>query len=900
MKRFGYIGVLFVTAVLISGCGFNFEKPERFGIKTSDEAEYNLAIADKSVDLGEYFSISSLLNNGSSNGESNQEEENNEETSYKIYEYNPGTNNDKIKWLLLKMKMQDIPLDFGNSLEQTDISTSLDQMEVLKTIEIPDINQETTKDVELNVNEKVNALVAITGETRERAEVDFLSSNSTDGFSSIEYKSGTMSITRNAFYTDQTITGDVILKKNNNELSRATFVNGTARLPLENVIIEHDIIFEFTESNGVPFVASVDSDSVVKQASGLTITSGVPITASQSMPIGNQSNLESYTIGEGTLLVDFKLPDAWLNNGVTYEYTMQLSGALEGTLTETQKTLSLDGRSFDNQNLSSSVTGKIYLTNATLLFIDEENKIINPTVTVKANVTSIAEALVKLDTNYETTITKTVDLPETVVNYVKAVKWAEYGFEITYTNTLPEQNPVRVSITSDFFKLTDTTPVVLDSDTNLTNPEEKRLPDFIHESTEALAYITEFGEGEGKFTAVDVNATIDFPGYDRDTHTLAIRNIAPGATYNLGITVTPVLNWDKMWLDTHDRRESGKISTGMNLSSIFSSMEETIGSDVTSKIAFTEIPLFLFAETPSQSGIFDKAHFNGKIKAYLGNDDATPVENVEGNGVYLLGNYDAENDTEIKGNLEFRQGLSLQFDDNGVVTTDVIRELGNPTDYPNLADLLNLRVDGSLCVEYDVGLSSDDDSESVEITKSALDAMKNVGPTTISLSAVGIIRLEFDVKEEINMDIFKLIRKDGEEENTDLLGRTSESDFDKFKDYIKVIKSVDIIYKPSQLPFKFYSPKGDEMSIIVDFDGNGDGAAPKNLKIAGDTLTVLPDELLTYPLTPSVNFVIPKGVLKIPRETVFDTKLYLKIATSGEVIWLDKIKQNTNNEGGND
>ena len=81
-------------------------------------------------------------------------------------------------------------------------------------------------------------------------------------------------------------------------------------------------------------------------------------------------------------------------------------------------------------------------------------------------------------------------------------------------------------------------------------------------------------------------------------------------------------------------------------------------------------------------------------------------------------------------------------------------------------------------------------------------------------------------------------------------------------------------------------------------DGIRGDSTPQELSISGDTITVLPSEVLKYPLSPVIELLIPKGKLLIPQESVFDTKLYIKIATSGEIIWLDSFK--SKNEGGNE
>ncbi len=917
MNRFLNIGVLFIIAVLFSGCGFNnIQTPERFGIKTSDEAEYNLAIGEKTFDLGQYISFSSFLNNNNSEGEQGSEEES---SSYKLYDYNPDQSSDTTKSLLLKMSMQDIPLDLGDSLDKADITTTIDGMNVAKTIEIPDISKDPiTKAIDLDVNKKINALVSMYGATKQYADVKFISSDAStsDGFNSIKYKSGNMII--RPIDEDDTISGDIILRKGETELSRATFqnVNGVsqASLPLAGVEIEKTgLTFEFTQSVGISFYARVAEDSVVKEAIGLTIANGVPISAAKKeMSIGNQSNLTSYTIGEGTLSVVFALPEVWTDNGVSYDYKMILSGALEGELTETDTELPLDNLSFSNDNLAYEIkSGNVYLNNATVAFIDDDGETINPSITVSVEVKSIKEAVVKLDSatkTVKTEINEEVALPSEVSKNVKKIKWNEYGFNIEYKNTLPEGNPVDIEITSDFFKfnkktieLENTKKTGESSEENTEEVSEKKTEKVINKSDDETEYTTEFDPEQT--SKVDINAKINFPGYNEEENSITIKNVAPGATYDLDITVTPVLDWEKMWINTAGRRESGKLSTGMNLSSIFSSMEETVGSDVANNLSFTELPLYLCAETPASGGLFEKTKFNGVIKAYIGDDDGNAAEGMEGKEQYLLGHYDAENQTDKKDNLAFRKNISLAYDESGAVTTDIKRAMAN-YGYADLAALLNSKAEGSLCVSYDIGLSSDENEDTIEITKSDVEQMKKTGSTTISLSVIGLIRLEFNVTDNISMDLFKLLKKDEGEEQKDLLGRTSDSDYQKFEEYINLIKDVQLVYEPSKLPFKFSTTIDDEMKLVIDLDGENGAAEPKEpLKmISGGILTLTPKELLTYPLTPSVSFVIPKGKLSIPRETIFETNLFIRIHTSDKVLWLDNLKSNNkeNNEGGNE
>ncbi len=912
MNKIWNIGVLFIIAVLFSSCGFNFEKPERFGIKTSDEAVYNLAIGEKKFDLGEYISFSSFLNNENSNGEQSEsgQSEGEGNSNYKLYDYNPDSNKDNTKSLLLKMSMQDIPLDLGDSLDKADITTTIDGMNVAKTIEIPDISKDPIKkEVNLDVNKKINALVSMYGVTRPVADVRFLSTDasSNDGFNSIKYKSGTMII--KPVDENDVILGDIVLKEGDTELSRTSFktVNGVSQadLPLTDVEIKKTgLTFEFSQSTGVNFYARVAEGSVVKEAIGLTIQNGVPISAAKKeMSIGNQSSLTSYTIGKGTLSVVFALPEIWTSNGVSYDYSMILSGALTGELTETDTELPLDNLSFSNDNLAYEIkSGNVYLNNATVAFIDDDGEPINPSVTVTVDVEEIKEAVVKLDSatkTVKTEINEEVALPKEVTDNVKKIRWNEYGFNIEYTNTLPDENPVGIEITSDFFEFNNKS-VMLDPTESSETGVEKETKKVINKSDEETEYTTEFDPEQTN--KVDINAKINFPGYDEEENTITIKNVEPGKTYVLDITVTPVLDWDTMWINTAGRREKNKISTGMNLSSIFSSMEDAVGSDVAKNLSFTELPLYLCAETPASGGLFEKTKFNGVIKAYIGDDDGNPAEGMTGKEQYLLGHYDEETETDKKDNLAFRKNIDLAFDETGAVTTDIKRARAK-YGYADLAALLNSKAEGSWCVSYDIGLTSDGNEDTIEVTKSDVEKMKATGSTTISLSVLGLIPLKFNVTDEISMDLLKLLQKDEEEEAKDLLGRTSESDYEKFESYIDIIKDVRIVYEPLKLPFNFSTELDDEMKLVIDLDGANGAAEPKEpLKmISGGTITLTPKELLTYPLTPSVNFVIPKGTLSIPRETIFDTNLFIKIATSDKVFWLDNIKSNNdNNEGGNE
>lgn len=944
MKKFLCIEVLFIIAVLFSGCGFHITKPERIGIKTSDEAVYNLSIADKKFELGDFFDVNSLLKS------TENEENNSSEVKYKVFEYDPETNGDKFKQFLLKMDLQSISLNPGESLNNTDITVNFGTDEngesnsnFTMEIPIPDVNKTEEIPVNFDANEKINNLVKLSGATSQKSDVDVLFSNEKNGFDGITYKSGYMTI-YNSPETTEKIIGSIVLRnrKTGTKLSEADFIDGVAELPLDEVKIEKDnLSFEFSDSVGVPFIAEVKKGSIVKSVSNLTIEDPIPVTVKadeggislgsiSKIDSGNDSvpikEIESYEIGEGTLKILFNLPPQWeKNEQVLFDYTMTLSDAINAKLTKEEPEYPLSGEVFyKDSKLDYEVAGNFHLNHATLSFIEEvdgEEKTIKPTVSVDVSISVIEEAVMSLDPDNPIKMPEpeNVDLdtvnPDITKN-VKAILWDRCGFSISYINTLPAENKITINSTSDFFNLKKLdNPVVLvpTEEKEGLEPKETELNDFVNVTTEDKEYKTLIGHDSenGELSVVDVDAEINISGYDKDNNKLTMKKLAPGKTYKIDFKITPVLEWNTMWIDTANRHESDSRSTGLNLSSVFDSMEESIGSDIANNLEFERVPIYLFAETPVISGseenedikeFFDNVKFNGIIKAYIGDDNKEPVEAMKGKEKYLLGT--KKDDVETKQDLTFRKGLNLNIVEDKVVTTDVEIELGvtqaeKEKGDNNIADLLNYRDEGSLCVSYDIGFQSKDKEGQIALTKKQLELLKGKGSTTISLSVLCLIPMEFNVKSDIYMNILKLVGVDKGEENFDLLGRTEDPDYTKVKEYAKAIKNVQIIYEPSKLPF-IVQPEGseDEMSLVVDMDGDKEELSPQLLKITGDSLQLTPDDILRYPLCPTIQFLIPKGKLIIPQELVLDTKLFLKVATSGEIIWLDSFK--AKEEGGDE
>lgn len=876
MKKIFFVQFLIVL-FLFSSCGFQL--PERFGVKTG-KAQYNFAITDKSFDLSEYFSVSSILKQDDSDGTTNGDE------MFDLYDYNPG-GNAEIQQFLMKMDVQDIPLDFSNSFSDTDVVSSVQNMTVSKDIEIPTINIAEKKDVEVNVNKNINNLVKIVGFTGPELNIEVNFEDPNNNFERVSYTNGYMKISENQMFTNEKISGKILLYYEGQKVSEAEFENGVALLPLNNVTIaKTGLTFKFTESNNVPFTAEVVETSVVKEAIDITLQDSVPVEIKTTFEIKNDSALQSCQIADGNIEAVFNTPELWQN--IDIDYTLALSGGLSATLTDENVSDSLNGQYFDNSDIDVTINATIIFNHSNITFIDDSGKNINPNVDFKVEINELASATVKLDSDYNPKFNQSELLPETVLEKVKSVNWNKCGFEISCINTLPVGNEIGMKITSDFLGF-DNKYKNIPHSTSINEPE--KITDFITENM-----VTVIGNEVGQVNSVDFEAELSLPGFDTYSKTLTIVNIVPGETYKLDLVISPVFDWKSMVLKSLDTRVNDTISTQVNLSSLFESFEESIGNGITESLEIKRLPIYLFCEVPELGNVFSNAKFNGVIKAYIGDDGNNPVGEKE---EYLLGSF--TDGVERPSQLSFANAPKFTADENKLVKEDLNLDRFNSI---NLAELLNevdingTHVNGSLCVSYDVRFETGDSQDELEITKEQIDELSKIGPTSIKLTVLGVVPFEFGIKNDINMDLLKMVGNDTDDENYDLLGREDGSALEDYDKFIDLIESVSLTFKPTKLPFIFSAENdGDAMKLIVDLSKDPLNPNTKELDISGDTVTLIPDDILTFPFNPGININFPKGTLSIPRNMEFSTKLFLGITTSEKILWLDELK---NDNGGNE
>ena len=318
-KKIIFGSTLLALVLCIFGCNFQF--PETVSVKSN--AKYEFAIANKSFPLGDLFSIDKLKDSFSGQStDSTSNDEESVEADIKIYDYNPeGKKTDAdIQEFLVSMKLQEIPLDFNNYLKDVDFGSKLKSMNISKEIAVPSVDIDEVKVVDVEVNEKINALVSFRGTTKADAPLSVSFEGTGNGFNSVTYKTGFMVVSNTpnldnvdfgeyghtgftlpTFIPDGKLSGTVKLLYNGTVISEDDFdENGLALLPLDNVTVyKTGMSLQFSGEEGKTFYALVSQDSQVFKADDISLSEPIESSLESTFNIGNDSALKSCEIKKG-------------------------------------------------------------------------------------------------------------------------------------------------------------------------------------------------------------------------------------------------------------------------------------------------------------------------------------------------------------------------------------------------------------------------------------------------------------------------------------------------------------------------------------------------------------------------------------------------------------------------
>ena len=843
MKRFNIILFSIITATAFLAC--SLEIPKKVSVKT--DAEYNFSIGDVENDsLSENFKPSELF--ASVEG-------------VEVLDYCPD-GDETLQQFLLKIPITSIPIDFSSYFNSLDLSGQISSMSFSQSMTVPkSLTNKLEQPLPLDsINNAINKGVSMGGKaTTTEASISYAvdaTGGATD-FTSIEYKSGSMTVSE---LTSGTITDGttVTLTFADSTKLTGTFSNGSATLNMDGKkITKTGMSISFSGCAGMGYTGIMDSNSQIKEAIGVTLNSSdvsisvEPFTIEQGASLG----YKSCTVGEGSLIVGLNTPASW--SGLNVEYQIETSGGLviDGDTpgsSGNSKTISLDGKTLLPQDITVTPTIKATLSNATINFEDEM------TVSMQANITTISSLTAEISSEgFKPTINSSTPLPDGMMNYIESITFAECGLKGTYTNSLPEGNTVSFTTKSEFFGLSN----------NVSTLEGGKTADLNITSTNQKIVL---GSEAGQYNSIDFSAAIALPGADPEhPNQFTITNVKVGETYAIAVELKPVLNWTEVTIKTNDvTSQSQQISTGMNIVSLFSSFESTLGdASFTGKFKIDSLPVYLYIVKPELS-LLDDVCFNGSLKAFYATQDenGTITQKTTAGEEVTFGK--SENSV-----FSFVSSMpAFATNSDGVVIKDIgTYPCSASVDFAPLSYDENATDDSFIFVDYNLQLASSE-GNSISIKKEDLE--KSVTTSTeIAINAVIALPLKVTTTSAISFDLLALTNNNG----GDLFGRTEAPDLGQMQDLLEIIEEVTLSYSITNKPF--YSDPSMKLYINLNDGGHIYNLSEDTLVLSEDAI----ESLLQYPCRPEVCIKIDNGtVFKIPRTMKIGAHINLSLKTNGD------------------
>ena len=829
---------LFASAalfILLTGCVQfqNMTVPKKVQVKTT--AEYNFTIAEFEKDFSDKLSAAEIQK---SIGE-----------TFEFYDYNPG-GNQEVQQYLLRMPLEEVPLDFGSYMESIDIGKNLDAMNFEQDIPIPDLQLNAEQEIDLEIlNTMMIGLLAVKGNIGTGPQkVNFT------GFSTVSISSGKLTInTASANGTVKLYSASGLTQagcSTATPIATGTLKSGKVVFDLSGkTLYANETFIDFVDDDtNQEFVGTLNKTAKISKVTGLSQDDKI-ITLD---PVSFKGAGESSPVKECVFSDDSKLSlnittPNW--DGVTITKNIKLSGGLDLTFSGSE-TESLMGKKYTNQDIILEPELTLKFSNATIDFTSK------PKFELSSEIKGFESVTVKLPEGVKTSFDVKQELPSSASSMVKEIVWnAGSGIEVEYSNTLPAGNDMKMTASSEFIGLNSQTETI-----DTTDGAEKKTIQFRSAAEKKITI--------DNATKVDFLANLELPEYNETENTITISGVTLGESYKIAMKITPVFNWESITIDTTAKDVLGNMAVDFNPKTLLSSLDSMLDPSGTNKISdkinLSKLELKLFCERPDYES-FKNVQFTGKI-GLGGTSDGGQTLN---NPTYILGSETEDNQ------LIFNNEPVLEKDSKGTVISDLTRVQCVGT---NLASTINnISESEKLGLNYSLKLTGTDGDKNLTLKKTDLN---NSSKTSLKITAMIILPLELKITADYTVDVMKMAGKSFDPNNSsepDLLGRTEfSSSGGTMEKLMNIIESVSVTYAPSKKPII------GNAEIKIDLDGTGTNFEEKSISINGGIYTEKPKMIVENPVKPSVNVVLKQGELKIPREMSFKTRLDLQIKTNGE------------------
>ena len=845
--------------LLFCACNFNsYKMPKKVEVVTGATYEFNLLKLDSTkqewLDFSKYMDIGKMISgqdDGSGSGSSTG-------LSFELLNYNDGSD---FQQLLMHMPLQKIDFNIGEQFKNMDFSKQIQGFDLKEEITIPKLtglNQE--KEIDLtNLQNTINGAVSFGGVSAPSLSVMFASSGY---FTTVQYTSGSIEITP---FDSGSLTGTVSLYDGDTVISSATFANNKANLNLEGKTVKSSgMKIKFSEPTGTQFKAVIKNGKI-HTATGVTIPDGqVTVTKPNiSFDMALSDNIKQCKVDDGTIRVVLTTT-GWSDDAINI-YPITISGGLDINIPNSSE-VELDGQTLKPSAIQATADVDLNLTNATIVFANP------PKLKVTLSIDEITPT-VKLPDNYQAEYTKPdISLAE-LANYVTKISLNPSGFDVTVNNNLPAvaENKISLTMSSAFLGMTSISNDFA-AGTATEDPAEYRgtAQDVDLKTTQTM----------------DITASIGLPDYDPAEKTITVHNVAPDHTYGIEVKVTPVFDWTEVWVKVGNdvlgnTNIKGIFESNLNKADLFKAFGESFASNYANSIEFSKLPFYIYAQLP-KIDMFENASFGGTIKAYYGKKPANEGEQDEEHAKATGSPVKALLDNEA---IKLVGMPELVKDKDGYVTAALPGQSIDFAQAFNLKAPDNLPDGNTLCLDYNIGLmgvNNGDSEDGIKITKAQLE---NNTSTSISLDIVLLLTLQFNVTDDIPINLMEILNKDDgsgtpkTDQEKDLFKRAEKTSMENYQQYLDVVKSAELEFAKPTFPFK----SSGGLTLKVDW-GKGQRTECVLKDNTNTLISVNPSTLLdTYPLEPAINLVIGKGTFGLPRQMAMKADLKLRVKADGTI-----------------
>lgn len=671
-------------------------------------------------------------------------------------------------------------------------------------------------------------------------------------------------------------------------------------------------------------------------------------------------------IGTGNLIIKGEIPNTW--SGISVQSDINLTGALncaesewikpEGEYAEGKngylinRILNLKDKIFakdgESNELKILLQGyiKAVFNDADIVLYDEKNNPVNLDVKLKSecNIDSLEYMILNTE-SFASTLNLDLRsaLPDQFAKFVKAVGIAQKtGFSLTYTDTLPEGNDVKLNVSSKFFGLKNKSVSIVAGVTD--EVAELVCDDGIY-ITPTVTYPSKEDyknktNGIANESAMDVQASLGLPASTipkyADPKYAEVHNVGLGQSYKLLGKVSPLIAWNEVILNSEMFGKElvyDSVDTGICLKRVMEAFDSIVADEYTiPRFNIKTLPLYLYCQSPDLKELIEKFHVKGTI--LFGNYDSTNVygdaddrahnnhiipeldsgyqqTTIKLESVPLLNTEDI--DLNATGNLVVKDINTLKS------SFETMEEDEHNKDYKgkkyiDLKDLYNKDNEYTIGFYYKVGLDGSTE-DGLTITYTDFKDLIDKGIST-TLGVVGrlVIPLELNIAEPDGegaseyVDMVKLFKKMAGSESDqpfDVFNRTEPWDISQISQFTD---AVDNAYMKFVLNNKLLVSSAEGISIKVEMPeiaGFTWKQQNYNLSLQSDEnqmIAVYPEDLekiaSTYPFEPKISVKIPSGTVHIPRDAYLDIDLLLGLKTNGIVDLTELINNSKNGENG--